>query len=105
MKRIAIMLMLAAALSGCNTLNERTETACVSDKESVRVEDGNQYRVYTDQGTYKVEDILLGPTRFNSADVYGGIQPGTCYEFEIVGIRNGFLSEFPNIVTYTEVAR
>lgn len=105
MKRLACLLLVAMLATGCNTINNRTERACVTEKGPVVTETGNEYRVYTDQGTYKVTDILVGPTRFNSADVYAGLQPGACYDFELVGIRAGIVSQFPNIVSYTEVSQ
>ena len=79
-----------------------TQEAAVTGKERVtKVRDGNDksyYLVYTDKGTFKVEDSII-LFRFNSSDLYGSIKTDSTYTFNTVGFRAGFLSEYPNVVT------
>ena len=102
MKKISIVVVLAL-LSGCTLMNQHEQTCTVSGKESVRHGESNQYRVYTSCGTVVVEDALV-IGRFDSADVYGAIQPGKTYMFKTGGYRVGFFSMFPNVIDAKEVA-
>lgn len=97
--------MMALTITGCTAMNQQAMTCTVTDKESVTVNSGdrphNQYRVYTDEcGTLTVGDtIAIG--RFDSADLYGKLQPGTTYTMETGGYRVGMFSMFPNIISAT----
>ena len=73
--------------------SKRTFIVKVTGKERV---DG-QYLVYTDEGTFKIEDSLIFG-RFDSSDVYGMLKKGKCYRIKVFGIRSGFLSSYRNIV-------
>lgn len=70
----------------------------VENKESVNKDKTHEYRVYTENcGVFSVSDeAWLG--LWNSADTYGKIKIGQTYNFETVGWRNGFFSQFENIV-------
>ena len=73
----------------------------IIDKERItKVTDGSDhsyYLVYTDAGTFKVEDSIV-LLRFNSSDVYGKLYKDSVYNIKTVGFRSGFLSEYPNII-------
>ncbi len=73
----------------------------IIDKERItKVTDGSDqsyYLVYTDVGTFKVEDSIV-LFRFNSSDVYGKLYKDSVYNIKTVGFRSGFLSEYPNII-------
>lgn len=74
-----------------------TVTMTVDEKESVaQGSSGHEYRVYTDKGTFVVKDSFVRP-RFNSADVYARIKPGTTYRCEKFGWRAPFFSMFENL--------
>lgn len=79
-----------------------TQEATVTGKERItKVRDGSDqsyYLVYTDKGTFKVEDSIV-LFRFDSSDLYGKIKADSTYTFRTVGFRAGFLSEYPNVVT------
>lgn len=80
------------------------ENSCVvTDKDRTTDREGNsQARIYTENcGTFKVGDNWFAG-QFNSADVYGGIEVGSTYDFETRGFRVPVLSSFPNIVEVTE---
>jgi len=89
--------------------SEKTVTFKVIDKESVTVSSGsgdslevhNEYRVYTDHGTYKVTDTLIYG-RFSSADAYGKLQRGHTYTCKTAGWRFGLFSWFPNLIKCSE---
>jgi hypothetical protein len=61
------------------------------------------YLVFTEAGTFKIEDAIIGTVRFNSSDVYGRIREDHTYEFVVYGWRLPFFSEYPNIKRVTEV--
>lgn len=65
----------------------------VTGKERV---DG-QYLIYTNEGTFKIEDSLIFG-RFNSSDVYGMLKVGKYYRIKTFGIRSGLLSSYQNII-------
>lgn len=65
----------------------------VTGKERV---DG-QYLIYTNEGTFKIEDSLIFG-RFNSSDVYGMMKKGEYYRIKTFGIRSGVLSSYKNII-------
>jgi hypothetical protein len=82
--------------------NKKTVTTKVLDKERVTKStgDGNissYYLIFTEDGTYKLEDEILY-LNFNSSDLYGKIRRDSTYTFEVIGYRIGVISEYPNIV-------
>lgn len=97
---IIIFVLSIAILSKCSFYNQQEVTCKVTSKESVTKNNGNhQYRVYTSCGTYTIKDDLY-IMRFDSADVYGSIQPNTTYTFNVGGFRIGLFSIFPNILQF-----
>lgn len=74
----------------------------VNDKERVCSGGNNgtscKYLVYTDHGTYRITDALIGTVRFNSSDVYGQVKRCHNYDIEYYGWRFGLFSSYPNIV-------
>ncbi len=56
-----------------------------------------QYLIYTNEGTFKIEDSLIFG-RFNSSDVYGMMKKGKYYRIKTFGVRSGFLSMYQNII-------
>lgn len=80
---------------------EHDVTFTVKSKERVCDSGKNgscRYLIYTDKGTYENTDSLI-KGKFNSSDVYGDINPGTKYDARVRGIRSGFFSMYPNIIT------
>lgn len=80
-----------------------TQTVTVTERDRVSNGDGgSESRVYTDQGVFGVgDDPFKG--QWNSADIYGKLQPGVTYEVTTVGYRNGLFSLFPNIIKAEEL--
>lgn len=83
--------------------NKETFTAKVTDKERIVTGSADAidsyYLIYTEDGTYKLEDELLYGN-FRSSDWYGKIKVDSTYEFTTIGFRIGFMSEYPNIVDF-----
>lgn len=86
--------------------NKRKVTVTVTDKGIKNYQSDSTskslYLIYTKDennkiATYKIEDSLI-QGKFNSSDIYGSIEVGKTYTFEIVGERNELLSMYPNIV-------
>ena len=86
---------------GVYTLNQVNYHTCtVTDKDRITNmhEGGSEMRVYTsDCGTFSVADSLIDGV-FDSADVYGSIEPDNVYDFKTRGVRVPVLSMFPKIV-------
>lgn len=62
-----------------------------------------KYLVFTEDGTFKITDALIGVTRFNSSDVYGRIRPDHCYHLRVYGWRMPAFSSYPNIANVEEI--
>lgn len=104
-KLAALFLAISMFLAGCSSMNQQTQICTVAGKESVRTQEGHQYRVYTEEcGTLSVQDSLA-VGRWDSADFYGTIKEGETYEMLIGGYRNGVLSMFPNILEAEKVSQ
>jgi hypothetical protein len=108
MKKIIIGVVLVAILGGIGyTLsgygNKETITVKVTDKERiVTISEGTSssyYLIYSDQGTYKLDDNLFYGN-FRSSDWYGKIKKDSTYTFDLIGYRIGFISSYPEIVSY-----
>jgi hypothetical protein len=91
-----LILILALLLSSCSYMNEQTIEAVVNDKERVNTREYSYYLVFTDKGTFKIEDQLFYGN-FNSSDIYGSLKRESKYKFTLHGYRIGFLSSYPVI--------
>ena len=78
-----------------------TIEAKVEGKERITQSVGNEiesfYLVYTDKGTFKLEDDMFRGN-FYSSDVYGKLKQDSMYNFKTSGYRIGFMSSYPNII-------
>jgi hypothetical protein len=54
------------------------------------------YRIYTNNGTYKLEESLI-LWKFNTSDDYGRLRIDSTYTIDAVGFRAAYISEYPNI--------
>lgn len=83
--------------------NKETFTTRVTDKERIVESNGEKvdsyYLIYTEDGTYMLEDEPFYGN-FRSSDWYGKIKVDSTYEFTTIGWRIGILSEYPNIVEF-----
>jgi hypothetical protein len=81
--------------------NVNTIEAKVEGKERITESVGNNiesyYLVYTDKGTFKLEDDMFRGN-FYSSDVYGKLKQDSTYKFKTAGYRIGFMSSYPNII-------
>ena len=108
----ATALLLAVMLPMCsNYFSEKTVTTTVVSKENVCKSSGSgkdteikcEYLIFTDAGTFKIEDALFGVTRFNSSDIYGRVREGHVYKIVYYGWRQPVFDMYPNIKSITEV--
>jgi hypothetical protein len=103
---VAALIICALGFFGIVACNDYAKTTpvhiIVNDKESVSTDSGHEYRVYTDQGTFKVGDSIVHP-RFNSADVYGSLRRGHTYDCKAFGWRIPLFSTFKNLTDCKEV--
>lgn len=81
--------------------NIRTIEGTVTDKTTKKTGKTEKYLVFIDDGSGKVvplevTDALLR-LRFDSSDVWGNIEIGKTYAFEVGGSRWALLSWYPNI--------
>jgi hypothetical protein len=78
-----------------------THTVKIEGKERITEQSGKTitsfYVVYTDKGTFKLEDDLFRGN-FYSSDVYGKLRQDSTYTFKTSGYRIGWASEYPNII-------
>jgi hypothetical protein len=81
--------------------NVETFTAKVEGKERITEKSGDNiesfYLVYTDKGTFKLEDDMFRGN-FYSSDVYGKLRQDSTYTFKTAGYRIGLMSSYPNII-------
>ena len=78
--------------------NRKTLEITVKDKYIKRSgSENDKYLVVdTDGNTYEITDLTwLG--KWNSTDLYNQLEINNTYKIETSGIRNGFLSMYPNI--------
>lgn len=102
----------AMSLTGCQNLVVNEPAVCTvvdKDRSTTSSKNGSQsvYRIYTencgaDNETLGLADNIL-QGNFNASDMYAKIKVGETYKFETVGVRNGFLSSFREIVRFTKV--
>jgi hypothetical protein len=62
----------------------------------------DQYLVYTDLTTLKIEDTYWY-LNFSSSDLWGKLKVGKSYRIKTYGIRLGWMSWYPNVVSYQEI--
>jgi len=76
----------------------------VTDKWIKRYHDKDYYLIYTNIGTFKIEDSLLF-MNFSSSDAYWAIKIWSCYLFKThpLSFRIPILSSYENIVGFKEV--
>jgi len=95
-------LVIAAIYFNVKAYNHvESHTVKVEGKERITEQTGNRvtsfYVVYTDKGTFKLEDDMLRGNYYSS-DVYGKLKEDSTYTIKTSGYRIGWASEYPNII-------
>ena len=93
---LAFFLSILPISYAASHVNEHTATCTVTDKD--RGGDEGSYRVYTEECGQLANEDSVWRGKYDSADVWQDIEPGTVCELHIVGFRAPFLSQFPNIL-------
>lgn len=97
--KLAGLAALALAITfGAPRLTEETVVATVNN---TMPKDG-VYLVYTDKGTFKVEDTIAY-FNWKSSDLWGSISKNSTYEFTTVYWRVPIFSWYENIVKVKEI--
>jgi hypothetical protein len=110
---IAIILCFAVIICGMIRpfnkafYNQRKVIAIVTEKAVKNNSSESKYLIYTKDldgniETYEITDSVLR-FRFDSSDIYAGIEVGKTYEFKVAGSRIKAFSWYSNIYEYTEV--
>jgi len=107
---IGIIVITIAMVGTCiEYMNPQTVVAKVINKERIYEKGGSEhksvksfYLIYTDVSEYKITDQFFYG-KFNSSNLYGKLEIGKTYEFEIRGFRIPILSMYPNIKSYKEI--
>jgi hypothetical protein len=82
--------------------NKHDVTFTVNKTERITTNSESKYMVYTDNGVYENTDSVLN-NKFNSSDLYNEIKEGKKYTCTAVGFRNGFTSNYENLITCKEI--
>ena len=102
---LTLVLLVIGGFAGCSSyLKDEPATIQVTGKESVSVDGGHEYRVYTEDETYVMADSLF-KGRFRTSNDYAKVQEGHTYRCTKFGWRVPLFSMFENIRDCTEVTR
>ena len=81
-------------LTGCNS---KIVDITVTEK-AIRIKNSSSaYTIFTDMGVFSNHDEFLA-LKFNSADLYAELKPGTCYRVKTWWWRIPVFSKYPNII-------
>lgn len=98
---ICLLIVIGVGFTISGYHNKEIITDKITDKEkTLKIIDGNLesfYLIYTDKGTYKLNDDLFYGN-FRSSDWYGKIKRDSTYTFDVIGYRIGFVSSYQRIV-------
>lgn len=103
---IIVALLLVVGIGSCavSYYGDDQVRVTIKQKESVNTQDGHEYRVYTDQGTFIMGDSLI-KGRLDTADEYGALEEGKTYNCEAYGFRVPLFSSFKNLHSCTPATR
>lgn len=96
----AVAVVSLAGVFGMPRITEEVVTATVTNT----MVKNDQYLVYTDVDTYKIEDTIAY-FNYRSSDVWGKLTKGNTYEFTTTYWRAPWLSWYENIVDVKEVQK
>lgn len=108
---VGIMIIILALIIGVFWWNYKVtygsvQTIEITVKDKYIKKSGSETDKYlvvdTEGNTYQITDLtFLG--KWNSTDLYNELDVGKTYKIETSGIRNGFLSMYPNINKVKEI--
>lgn len=103
---VVVTIIVAAITIGVYKSTHHTQrTFTLNDKAIITTNsngNGHQYMFFTDQGTFKDTDSVLN-RKYNSSDLYGQLKVGHKYTCDTTGFRWDVGSEYPNLISCTEV--
>lgn len=68
----------------------------VTGKERITSRQTSKYLIFTKNETFQNTDFFLAG-KFDSSDIYGKIEKGNIYRFDVAGVRIPFFSMYRNI--------
>ncbi len=108
---VGVMIIILALIVGAFWWNYKitygsVQTIEITVKDKYIKRSGSETDKYlvvdTEGNTYQITDLaFLG--KWNSTDLYNELDVGKTYKIETSGIRNGFLSLYPNINKIKEI--
>lgn len=105
-KIVSILVILALIVVGVIFYQQGTvkhRTAKVEEKEAVHHGGGTKYLLYPEKGEPLENTDAMFHMKFNSSTIYGEIEEGECYRFEVYGWRLPFFSMYQNIIGKEEI--
>lgn len=95
---VVILLVLGVGACASAYYGDDPVRITVNDKESVAKgnNEGHEYRVYTNKGTFVMKDSII-KGRFATGDDYGKLQKGKTYDCKAFGFRVPLFSSFKNL--------
>jgi hypothetical protein len=72
--------------------------AKIKKTERVYSQGSSKYLVFTDKEVFQNTDSL-SYLKFNSSDIYGSLEIGKTYKFEVYGFRLHLFSSYRNIIS------
>jgi hypothetical protein len=98
---VAIVVLVVSLFTGNPFKVSSLDNCLVTDKGSVMVEDGHEYRIYTENCDVLTVSDSIVDGQFASASTYSKITVGKEYDFKVRGVRFPLFSQFPNILEAT----
>ena|SRR6478736_10410021 len=80
-------------------LKLQQQTIMTGGKDNISTE--IRYLVITDKETFIVETSLLNG-KYNNSDIFWRLKEGSVYNFRVCGYGKGALTDYRNILEYTE---
>lgn len=94
---IIVVMLFPIGISIAQYINNEEIEIIVKDKYIKNNSNNGKYLVVdNDKNTYQITDLFFR-WKFNSTDIYNGLEIGKTYKLQISGFRMRFLSIYPNI--------
>ena len=100
---IFIIGFVASVVPNYYTRHEITDTVIGKERVTKTTTKGldSYYLVYCQNETFTIKDTFAY-WQYQSSDLYGHLEQGKTYTFQVYGWRSGFFSMYKNIVSYKE---
>ena len=97
-----ICIILIISITNTLYFNDHVVTVTVTDKGIKQTNNGSKYLIYCTKANGEVETYEITDNfargQFDSSNKYGTIQIGKTYNFNVIGVRIPYLSQYANII-------